>query len=142
MVMEFRRPQKSWTAVVRGAVVCGIEKLGNISLKHTNFCRYSYGICLNEIYTSAHHSQQDIVQLGGSIFAQSQLTWLLNKGDLILSDQPAQREKIIHLQLVKLRQDTIPLRIWQNLAAEKYRPTRLADATDGKQRVQPDHTWN
>jgi hypothetical protein len=135
MVMEFRRPQKSWTAVVRGAVICGIEKLGNRSLKLTNFCRYSYGICLDEIYTSAHHAQHDVVRLGGSDFAQSQLTWLLNKGDLILSDQPTKREKIFHLRLMKLRQDTIPLRIWQNLAAEKCRPTRLEDATDGKQRL-------
>jgi hypothetical protein len=132
MVMQFRRPEKSWTAVVRGAVVCGIEKLGNKSLKHTNPCRHSYGVCLDEMYRSTHHSPQDAVQVGGSTFVQGQLDWLLNKDDLVLFGETLKREKTIHIRLGTFRQDVLPLTIWQNLTDEEYRPTRFEDASDGR----------
>jgi hypothetical protein len=139
MVMEFRRPRKSWTAVVRGAVVCGVEKLGNPSLKRTSSCRHSYGICMDESYMSTHHSDQDVVEKGGKSFAQSQLTWLLDKGDLILSDAATRREETVRFRRMKLRHDTVSLTVWQNLTDEVNRPTRLEDASDGKQRLQPTH---
>ena len=139
MVMQFRRPEKSWTAVVRGAVVCGIEKMGNLSLKQTNSCQHSYGVCLTEIYRPTHHSPQDAVQLGGGNFVQDQLDWLLSKGDLILFDQKLRREKTIHIRLGTVRQDVLPLTIWQNLTDEIYRPTRLGDASDGRYLPKPAH---
>ena len=130
--MEFCRPQKSWTAVVQGAVVCGIEKEANLSLKRTGACRNSYGICQDEIYSSADHSQDDAVQIAGSNFAQSQLDWLLSKGDLILFDRPTIKEKLLELRLVETRQDIIRVPIWRNLSSEEQRPTRYTDATDGQ----------
>lgn len=132
MIMQFRRPQKSWTAVVRGAVVCGVEKTGNDSLKRTKSCRHSYGLCLDEIYSSSHHSRDDAKQIGETTLANSQLDWLLNKGDLVLSGSPTIVEKTVKLRLMKLRQDTLKLPVWRNLSDEKYRPIRYDDAADGQ----------
>ena len=132
LIMQFRRPEKSWTAVIRGAVVSGIEKRGNKSLRHTNSCRNSYAVCLDEIYATSHHSRQDAIRIGGTTFAQSQLMWLLNKGDLILSDKPSKVEKTFDLRLSKPRRDMLKLPIWQNLSDEHERPTRFQDASDGK----------
>jgi len=89
---------------------------------------------LNESYTSTYHGNQeeDIEQHGGGIFAKGQLTWLLNKSDLVLSDEVTRRSKTIHIRLSKRRQNVMILRIWQHMSDERYRPTRLEDATDGE----------
>jgi len=131
LVMQPWRPQKSWTAVVRGAVVCGIEKRESKSLMRTSSCRHSYAICLDERYAMAHHGrQEEIIEYGGGTFAKGQLTWLLNKGDLVLSNKPTKRSKTIHIRLVKQRRDVMTLKIWQYICDEEQRPTRLDDATD------------
>jgi hypothetical protein len=133
LAMEYWRPQKSWTAVVRGAVICGIEKHASKSLKRTNSCRHSYAICLDESYASAHHGkQEETIEHGGGTFAKGQVTWLLNKGDLVLFREPTKRSKTIHIRLAKERRDIITLTIWQYLSDEKHRPTRFEDATDGE----------
>ncbi|KAI4955558.1 hypothetical protein J4E91_001419 [Alternaria rosae] len=131
LIMQYWRPQKSWTAVVRGAVVCGIEKNFTKSLKRTDSCRNSYAICLDESYTSTYHgNQEEIIEHGGGTFAKGQLTWLLNKGDLVLLNESTKRSKTIHIRLSKQRQDMMALKIWQYMSDERYRPTRLEDATD------------
>jgi hypothetical protein len=132
MFMEFRRPQKSWTAVVRGAVICGIEKMDNPSLRLTNPCRHSYAFCQDEIYSATHHSDEDAIQIGGKTYAQSQLDWLLNKGDLILDHVPTIKEKTFDLRINRFRQDSLRLPIWRNLSDEKNRPIRYEDASDGQ----------
>jgi hypothetical protein len=131
MHMEFCRPEKSWTAVVRGAVVCGIEKVGNRGIKYATSCRHSYAICLDEIYMSELHAGQEKMQIGNSTFAHLQLTWLLNKDDLVLSDTPRKVQYTFELRLVKLRQEKLKLKIWRNLSGEKHRPTQLSNARDG-----------
>ncbi|KAI4633484.1 hypothetical protein J4E80_000850 [Alternaria sp. BMP 0032] len=133
LIMQYWRPQKSWTAVVRGAVVCGIEKNLTGSLKRTNSCRNSYAICLDESYTSTYHgNQEEVIKHGGEIFAKGQLTWLLNKGDLVMSNAPTKRSKTVHIHLSKQRKEMMTLKIWRYISDEKHRPTRLEDATDGE----------
>jgi len=81
----------------------------------------------------AHHGrQEEIIEYGGGTFAKGQLTWLLNKGDLVLSNKPTKRSKTIHIRLVKQRRDVMTLKIWQYICDEEQRPTRLDDATDGE----------
>ncbi|KAL6709496.1 hypothetical protein ACN47E_001431 [Coniothyrium glycines] len=130
MTMHLRTPRESWTAVVRGAVVCGIEKAGNTSLKRTNSCRHSYAFCQDEIYADSHHSSEDAVQIGALTYAQSQLDWILSKGDLILADEPTFRERSFILRLSRRRLDTLKLPIWRNLSHESERPVRFDDASD------------
>ena len=127
--MLYWRPRDSWTAAVRGAVVCGIEKHESRSLKRTSSCRHSYAICLDEIYALAHHGKQKLkMAYGGGIFAEEQLTWLLKKGDLVLFDQSTKRLKKIHIRLAKRRQDVMTLKIWQYTSDENHRTKRLRDA--------------
>lgn len=130
--MKFRRPDESWTAVVQGAVVCGVEKASISNLRRTNACRHSYAVCLDEMFSRMHHSEQDVAQLNGRNVAASQLLWLLNKGDLILSDRSCIVEKEFDLRLGKLRQDTMKVEIYRNTSDEKERPTRFRNARDGK----------
>ncbi|KAF2127870.1 hypothetical protein P153DRAFT_432314 [Dothidotthia symphoricarpi CBS 119687] len=130
LLMKFRRPHESWTAVVQGAVVCGIEKKGTQNLKRTNSCRHSYAICMDELFNKVHHLDEDAFQRNGTAQARSQLIWLLNKGDLILSDGPRRVEKDIDLKLTKFRQDTLKVPIFRNSSNEEERPTRFGNAQD------------
>ncbi|KAJ8111356.1 hypothetical protein OPT61_g6033 [Boeremia exigua] len=128
--MHFRRPNDSWTAVVQGAVVCGVEKASISNLRRTNACRYSYAVCLDEVFSRMHHSEQDVALLNGRNVAASQLIWMLKKGDLILSDQVCKREKEFDLRLGKLRQDSIKVEVYRNSSDDKERPTLFRNARD------------
>ena len=84
-----RRPDTSWTAVVRGAVICGTEKatLRNVSIARP--CKRNYGILVDAKFSLLEHQEQDRVvdTQNGLVMAQGQIHWLLDKGDLILSDK-------------------------------------------------------
>jgi hypothetical protein len=114
MQMSYRQPQESWTAVVRGAVVCGIEKAAVLNLRKTSACRHNFAICLDELYSKAHHASRDVAQIHGATYAQTQLTWLLTKGDLILSDQPRKVERPFQLRLKDLSAGKMQLPIYRN----------------------------
>ncbi|KAL1595573.1 hypothetical protein SLS59_008211 [Nothophoma quercina] len=62
--------------------------------------------------------------------AEEQLKWILNKGDLILSDKPRRVEQKFTLRLDRQRQDTYIIPIYRNLESEEGRPTRLSNARD------------
>jgi len=132
--MQYWSPQKSWTAAVRGAVICGIEKHESSNLRRATSYRHSYAVCLDESHALAHHGdQEDTLDHGAGTFAdKGQLTWLLNKGDLILSSESMKRSKTVHIRLLKQRQEKIALTIWQYSSDEEHRPASLQDATGGK----------
>lgn len=130
--MRFRRPDDSWTAVVQGAVVCGIEKAHIPNLRRANSCRHSYAVCFDEDYNRMYHAGADMSRVNGRDVAEEQLKWLLNKGDLILSDKPRRAEQNFTLRLSKVRADTMRIPIYRNLSEEHERPTRLTNARDGK----------
>ena len=130
--MQFRRPKDSWTAVVQGAVVCGIEKASLQNLRRANSCRHSYAVCLDEDYNRMYHAGADMTTINGRNVAEEQLKWILNKGDLILSDKPRRVERKFTLRLDRQRQDTYIIPIYRNLESEEGRPTRLSNARDGK----------
>jgi hypothetical protein len=130
--MKFRRPSESWTAVVQGAVVCGVEKDTIMNLRRTNRCRYSYAVCLDEVFNKMNHFDEELAQLNGRNVAASQLIWLLNEGDLVLRDKPCKVEQKFDLRLGKTRPGTIEVPIYRNLSGEVERPTRFRNAQDGK----------
>ncbi|KAJ4412725.1 hypothetical protein N0V91_000487 [Didymella pomorum] len=128
--MKFRRPSESWTAVVQGAVVCGVEKDTIMNLRRTNRCRYSYAVCLDEVFNKMNHFDEELAQLNGRNVAASQLIWLLNEGDLVLRDKPCKVEQKFDLRLGKTRPGTIEVPIYRNLSGEVERPTRFRNAQD------------
>ena len=129
--MSYRQPQESWTAVVRGAVVCGIEKDATPNLRTADVCRHNYAVCFDQIYSNTFHVGKDMTRKHGATYAQSQLTWLLSKGDLILSDEPRKVEISFQLELKDLSAGKIHLEILRNSADEEKRPRRYQNARDG-----------
>ncbi len=84
-----------WTAVVRGAVLYGIEKMNHKEVTYMRTCPKSYGIVLNEVYSGAKFDRQDQYtdSLTNNVMAQMQLSWLIRKGDLLLSNTKKEAEK-------------------------------------------------
>merc|ERR1711939_1152105 len=92
--IRLRRPPTSWTAVVRGAVISGIENPQSAIL--TKSCPTSYGICLNEQYTATKNFYKDefVNPYTRQRMAAGQMTWLVQKGDLILANQNRVGERL------------------------------------------------
>ncbi|KAI4693068.1 uncharacterized protein J4E88_001439 [Alternaria novae-zelandiae] len=132
MQMSYRQPKESWTAVVRGAVVCGIEKDAIPNLRRTDVCRHNYAVCFDQLYSNTFHVEKDMTQIHGATYAQSQLTWLLNKGDLVLSDQPRKEEVSFQLTLRDLSAGKTQLEIFRNSDDEDQRPRRYQNAKEGR----------
>lgn len=85
----------SWSAVVRGAVMHGIEKTSRPNVVHLKTCPRSYGIVLNEMFKGSYFRSDDRSEdsITGEAQAQGQITWLVKKGDLVLSDEGKTSEK-------------------------------------------------
>ncbi|KIW07496.1 uncharacterized protein PV09_01461 [Verruconis gallopava] len=81
--ITLHRPQESWTAVVRGAVITGVEHMGE--LKPLQSCPKNYGICLNEDFSGIHDNWDDrfLEESTSRVMALGQLHWLILKGDLL-----------------------------------------------------------
>jgi len=82
--IQLRRPDTSWTAVVRGAAIFGIEKP---VLPSMSACSRSYGVSVSESFSNIRHNVKDHF-IHKVPMAMEQLLWLIKKGDLILSNEP------------------------------------------------------
>ncbi|CAI6331924.1 unnamed protein product [Periconia digitata] len=100
---NLRIPDTSWTAVVRGAVICGIEKLSSQNLIRAKPCRHHYGINVQRLFNDAYHSREDAFKdpKSGLTFARGEVIWFLNKGDLVLSNTPLEIRRSINLHFSK-----------------------------------------
>jgi hypothetical protein len=133
--IKFRTPEESWTSVVRGGVVCGVEKTAISNLKRSTSCRHSYAICLDELFSDHIHEKSDMVETKQIQIAQAQLTYLLNEGDLILLDQPRIVEREFDFSFPRSRSGVIRLPIYRHSMSEgEERPTRFKNAIDGQYR--------
>lgn len=92
-----RRPDTSLTAVARGAVLCGIEKLTTKNLSKASSCRRHYAISVNQQFSAILHHDKDvnIQPRTNQKVAVGQLVWLFKKGDLVLSDEPKEVQYVI-----------------------------------------------
>jgi len=80
-----------WTAVVRGAVIYGIEKTRNNKLTTMTATQHSYGIPLAEAFSEINHNPDQITiinPLTQTRMAVGRMRWLIKKGDVILSSKP------------------------------------------------------
>ncbi|KAH6665947.1 hypothetical protein B0J14DRAFT_203950 [Halenospora varia] len=93
--LNLRRPSTSWTAVVRGAAILGVEKAAHENITFLKTCPRSYGIKLDSAYTKTKHDAKDHYTdtLTNDVMAKGQMHWLIRKGDLILSDEQKVTEK-------------------------------------------------
>ncbi|KAF2267873.1 actin-like ATPase domain-containing protein [Lojkania enalia] len=128
--IKLRRPNKSWTAVVQGAVISGIEKSSARNLRRAGSCRHHYGISLSKLFSDVYSPQQDLVvdKANGLAFAQGQLIWLLNKGDLVLHNQERKAEQDILLTFLQTEARRKVLPIYRY--SDDDRPTRFRNAME------------
>ncbi|KAH6724439.1 hypothetical protein DL95DRAFT_464978 [Leptodontidium sp. 2 PMI_412] len=126
--LELRIPDTSWTAVVQGAAIFGIEKSTNTaSLSVMTACDRSYGIAMFVPFSEVEHHEKDyfLDPLTKTAMAKEQLKWLIKKGDLILSDEPKEvRAGPIDFNFTEnsSRRGTIPIYSYDG----KDTPDRLA----------------
>ncbi|KAF2201018.1 actin-like ATPase domain-containing protein [Delitschia confertaspora ATCC 74209] len=127
--VEVRRPDTSWTAVVQGAVICGIEKNTTQNLVKATACQHSYGIKASKIYSDISNNPEDEVpdDLSGLSRAQGQLIWILNKGDVVLSTKPCRGSHEISRAFKKNEELTGRITIYR-YSEDDYRPTQYGDS--------------
>ena len=120
---------QSWTAVVRGAVIFGIEKP---VLPTMSACPRSYGVSVSESFSEIHHGIRDrfVDLITEAPMAKEQLLWLIKKGDLILSDEPKVVTHIFNKSFTEteLRAGTIPIYSYD----DDDIPERFANSERGK----------
>ncbi|KAH8732201.1 hypothetical protein GQ44DRAFT_766352 [Phaeosphaeriaceae sp. PMI808] len=112
--VRFRTPDTSWTAIVQGAVVCGIDKAQIPSIRKAKACTRSYGVTMDEIFRETNHTEDDLTQeRDGKWYAKAQLIWLLDQGDVIFEDKPCIVKKAFDISFSK-NQSQIDLPIYQH----------------------------
>jgi hypothetical protein len=94
LIIIYRRQKptksQSWTAVVRGAAIFGIEKSANKALSAMSACSRSYGVASDVPFSNVLHDKRDYVvdSMTRVAMAKDQMKWMIKKGDLILSNNP------------------------------------------------------
>lgn len=128
--LKLRRPEKSWTAVVQGAVICGVEKDSIPNLRRANCCRYDYCVRLDMPFSEVYSPTQDIAQTDGEWLAEDQLDWILSKGDLVLEGVSNTTERKITITFLKATRGIKRLPIYR-YTDDDERPSRYKNAVDG-----------
>ncbi|KAF2249310.1 hypothetical protein BU26DRAFT_519428 [Trematosphaeria pertusa] len=127
--LQLRRPETSWTAVVQGAVICGIEKDNISNLRRANTCKYDYCIRLDLPFSDVFHTMEDLKNSNGGSYAEHQLDWLLSKGDLVLSDRSHRVEREITISFSKKTRGIKEVPIYR-YTEDGERPSRFKNAVD------------
>ncbi|KAH7070302.1 hypothetical protein FB567DRAFT_613128 [Paraphoma chrysanthemicola] len=130
--IKFRTPDTSWTAVVQGAVVCGIDSAQISSVQRGRATKHSYGVCMNEVFQETNHAREDLIAgRNGQLYAESQLIWLINEGDVFFVDEPRKVSKLFDITFDKM-QRYLDIPIYQHSTPsdenEEDRPERLNNA--------------
>ncbi|KAF2658712.1 hypothetical protein K491DRAFT_755999 [Lophiostoma macrostomum CBS 122681] len=139
--INLRQPDTSWTAVVQGAVVCGIEKNRSENLIRANYCRHHYGILSKQIFSAAYHTEADRLRYdkSGIGLADGQLLWFFTKGDLIASNSPLSVTETISLHFSTSEPKKKALQFFRY--SEDDRPTRFKEAQNGSYSSQSTHGY-
>jgi hypothetical protein len=132
--MNLRRPDTSWTAVVQGAVICGIEKETTKNLIKATACRHNYGIRVAEVFSDTYHDPRDEVtnEVNGIKMAEGQLLWMLNKGDVVLSTKPYKAEQDITVTFMKTDERKGQITIYRFSDDDEERPVHFRTSKEGK----------
>jgi len=119
--------------VVRGAVICGVEKATTSNLSQATATPAHYGVCVSERYSKIHHDEKDIgthPALGLQV-AQGQMLWMINRGDLILSDDPHTVSQVIMTSFKEADSKDRKLTVY-SYPDDDDRPTTITNSLDGK----------
>jgi hypothetical protein len=111
----------------------GIEKDNYKNVVTMATCSRSYGIVMDEAISVYKYDKKDVTRnaVTNGIVAQSQLVWLIRRGDLLLSDIHKESEKriVYHFKGGDSRKFKIP--IYEYLDDDEKEPTRFETAKRG-----------
>ncbi|KAL8758145.1 MAG: hypothetical protein Q9184_004013 [Pyrenodesmia sp. 2 TL-2023] len=85
------QPRKATTAIVRGAVIKGLEKAGFSKTKITRRVRRWYGVIVNESFVDSKHRLEDrcLNMDTGQVLAKNQIRWFIKRVSLQLHRRPS-----------------------------------------------------
>jgi hypothetical protein len=121
------------TAVVRGAVIYGIEKAHYKNVTLTSTCSRSYGIALGEEYSVYKDDRRDRYtdSLTNNAMAHKRLTWLMRRGDLLLSGATGEIEKEFMFPFQQTDDRKFKLPIYEYLGDDDDVPDRFETGQNG-----------
>jgi hypothetical protein len=101
--IETRRPLNEWSAVVRGAVCCGVQGRDGLdkSVVKSRRARKWYGICVQEPFDFDRHHVEDfkVDEYSSRCYATGQFRWFVAKGDQLPAALSEQKKIEINLSL-------------------------------------------
>ncbi|KAH7078751.1 hypothetical protein BKA63DRAFT_591475 [Paraphoma chrysanthemicola] len=97
--IRLHRPETSWSAVVRGAVLYGMELAKRESVQEMIPCPRNYGVKTSASFSRRLHDTRDIYTdpMTNDVMVSEQLAWLIRKGDLMQVDDDC---RIVEHELV------------------------------------------
>jgi hypothetical protein len=133
--VNIRCPDTAWTAVVRGAVLTGVEKALLPNLTTVSPCKRHYAVCADKVFSDVHHSGQHRVEnpyKTNNDLAKGQLHWLFSKGDLIFDNEPTERSAVLKVEFGENTNRSGRLAIYWYDDDDYPRPDSIYDASNGK----------
>jgi len=130
--IKLRRPDTSWTAVVRGAVLHGIEKDASSTLSIATGSPRYFGISVNEKFSRISHEEKDMVidPVTNSQKVEGQLLWLFHRADLVLSDAPTTCHQILTISFRESDTAERELTVYSYSDDDDEPPTRIHNSLD------------
>ncbi|KAF2395573.1 hypothetical protein EJ06DRAFT_268430 [Trichodelitschia bisporula] len=100
--IDVKRAQDCWGGVAKGAVLKAIGMGAGIASK-VWICRRSYGVCVSRSYENWRDFKQKAVKNAyhGQRQVTDQITWMVNKGDVIFPGDPLIQRYPIRLNFTK-----------------------------------------
>lgn len=100
--IETRKPQHEWSAVVRGAVCCGLDGIGSLEKRVvvSRRARRFYGTSSDPPWDPSKHHPDDHYcdDIDNRERARSQMKWMVRKGD----ELPVAEPKVITISLFRI----------------------------------------
>lgn len=119
--------------MVQGAVIYGIEKYQHKKNTSMSACSRSYGIAYNETAAIYKYNAADTYrnEVTNTMMALQQLSWLIRRGDLILSDEQREEEKQIQFPFLDAKERKFKILIYEYLHDDDNIPDRFETGQNG-----------
>ncbi|ORY13860.1 hypothetical protein BCR34DRAFT_253204 [Clohesyomyces aquaticus] len=129
--IRLRRPSTSWSAVVRGAVLYGMESTNRTDQTRMIPCPRNYGLVMNHSYSQRTHGAQEVVrnEFTNQAMVRSQFDWFLMKGDLLLPNDSRTIEKNVVCYFHENAPKVCTLRLYEYLDDDL--PEQYENAQEG-----------
>lgn len=120
-----------WSAVVKGAVLYGMEIANHKNSTQMIPSPRSYGYVANQTYSKRMHDARDIYTnpFTNQVMARSQFDWFVLKGDLLLADENHEIEKTLTWDFQENDRKVCSVRLFEYL--DDNLPDRYEIAQEG-----------